>query len=148
MSSLPPKSVTNRLKALVHIAKADLGLSDEAYRTILASLTRKESTAGMGLSELNAVLNSFRAKGWMPKVKRSKLSRQIENSREQKKIWKLWYLLRDAGACDGTRKGLNAWLKKQTGVESIDWIVTYEAARPAIEGLKAWCKRVGAEVYE
>ncbi|WP_019500921.1 regulatory protein GemA [Pseudanabaena sp. PCC 6802] len=109
MSNAPPKGVTNRLKALVHIAKADLGLSDEAYRTILVSLTRKESTADMSLSELNTVLNSFRAKGWMPKVKRgASPPRRIENSREQKKIWKLWYLLRDAGACDGTRKGLNA----------------------------------------
>ena len=54
-------------KALLHIAKKELGLDDETYREILFDLTRKRSSKDMTATELQIVLAYFQEKGFKPK---------------------------------------------------------------------------------
>lgn len=137
----PPPEVLNRLKALIHCGKKDLNLSEVEYRALLSGVTGKDSCKDMDLADLNLVhatlvKRGFKSRGIAPKGKR-----EFVNSPEQKKIWKLWYLLRDHGKSDGSAKGLNAFLKKQTGIEKIEWLTDSKDCDKVIEGLKAWCRR-------
>ena len=139
----PPKQVGDRLKAMIHVAKKDLGLAEEDYRTVLFALTGKESCAEMSVVELNKVLEAFRAKGWIPKVKSS--TRNFDpnkNDPRLKKIWKLWYLLEESGKIKSPNaKALNAFCKKVAGVERMEWLQTSEQFEAVTEGLKAWLER-------
>jgi len=148
-----PKDVRNGLIGKIHIAKAELKLDDESYRTILFSLTGKESCKDMTLSQLNHVMDALVKRGYVVKVKRSPPAplnkggegkgKKIENSPAQKKIWALWFQLVDAGVVERSAKALNAFIKRQTGIEKIEWVNTAESEKAVIEALKA---RVAREV--
>lgn len=53
-----------RLLAKVHVAKKQLGLTEEIYRAILWERFRKESAGELILPELLALVEHFRSKGW------------------------------------------------------------------------------------
>ena len=55
--------------ALIHIAKADLGLDDETYRDVLWTVARVRSAADLDFAGRNKVLDHFKARGWKPKPK-------------------------------------------------------------------------------
>ncbi len=84
-----------------------------------------------------------------PKVKPINKSVKIpttkprDNDPRLGKIWKLFYLLRAHGKTNGSAKALNAFIKKQTGIEKMEWLKTPEEFESVIEGLKGWCKREG-----
>lgn len=50
----------------IHIAKAQLGLSDDEYQAILLSVTGKASSKEMSGAELDAVLREMKRLGWQP----------------------------------------------------------------------------------
>ena len=139
MSRSAPAGILKSMKAKIHVAKKELGLSDEAYRLVLESITGKDSTKSMTLGELDAVLEAFKSKGFKVTVKR----REVNNDPRLKKIWALWYALADAGKCDRTAKALNGFVKKQIGVENMNWLQFADQFEAVIEGLKAWCNREG-----
>ncbi len=53
------KNNLNKHKALIHIQKKELGLTDDEYRTILQSVTGKTSTSEMNYTELSKIINSL-----------------------------------------------------------------------------------------
>jgi phage gp16-like protein len=55
--------------AKIHIAKKDLGLSDEAYRDILHLHFQVDSAASLDERQATVLLNTFRARGWLAKQK-------------------------------------------------------------------------------
>lgn len=130
----------------IHIAKKDLGFSEERYRALLQGITGKDSCKDMTLSELDAVIKALQKEGFVVKVKKGGSKRSPVNSPEQKKIWAIWFSLVEAGKVTNSKGGLNAFIKRQTGIESIDWIKSSEDADKVIEGLKAIQKRVGARM--
>lgn len=125
----------------IHIAKADLKLDDDRYRAMLLGLTGKDSCKDMTLIELNQVYRQMEKDGFVVKVKKGKATRKPENTPEQKKIWAIWFSLVDGGKVTDSTRALNAFIKRQTGIESIDWVKSSADADKVIEGLKAIQKR-------
>lgn len=125
----------------IHIAKKDLGFSDDRYRALLQGITGKDSCKNMVLSELDAVLKALQKEGFVVKVRKGKATRKPENTPEQKKIWAIWFSLVDGGKVTDSTRALNAFIKRQTGIESIDWVKSSADADKVIEGLKAIQKR-------
>ncbi|MEO5341084.1 MAG: regulatory protein GemA [Magnetococcus sp. MYC-9] len=54
------------LRAKIHIAKKQLGMTDDEYRALLLGNTGKESTREMSQREMVAVLSAFVRLGWQP----------------------------------------------------------------------------------
>ena len=76
MGAVNFKPVNNgNLIAQVHIAKQQLGLSDEQYRDLLARYTGKTSCLEMNIQELRVVIGGFQAMGWVPGVPKASLTR-------------------------------------------------------------------------
>ncbi len=60
-----------------------------------------------------------------------------------KKIYALWGKLQKLGAVQSTDKtALDAFVKKYTGIDSVQWIAPEQQSR-IIEILKQWLKRIG-----
>ena len=130
----------NPLLAKVHIAKAQLGLDDEQYRDIVRRVTGKESASQCRYSQLVDLINEFKVLGWktvQKKAFRKALSDPV------KKIYALWGKLQKLGAVQSTDKtALDAFVKKYTGIDSVQWIAPEQQSR-IIEILKQWLKRIG-----
>lgn len=125
----------------IHVAKKELGLDDDRYRAMLIGITGKDSCKDMNLVELNKVYRQMEKDGFVIKVKKGKATREPENNAFQKKIWAIWFDLKEKGFVSGGTTALNKFIKRQTGVESIDWVKSKEIADPIIEGLKAMQRR-------
>jgi phage gp16-like protein len=129
------KGALDRIKTLIHVAKNDLKLDDEAYRTVLESLTGKSSTKEMTIAEMNKVMEAFESKGFVRQVKGK---RPAENCPQAKKIWAIWYQLAAKHGFEARAKNLNEFIKRQTGIEKIEWLQTPEQFAKVIEALKKW----------
>ena len=55
--------------AAIHMAKAQLGMADDAYRDILWSVARVRSAGDLDQAGRSKVLDHFRACGWKPVAK-------------------------------------------------------------------------------
>ena len=123
----------NPLLAKVHIAKAQLGLDDEQYRDIVRRVTGKESASQCRYSQLVDLINEFKMLGWKTKAK--KAFRKAPSD-PVKKIYALWGKLQKLGAVQSTDKtALDAFVKKYTGIDSVQWIAPEQQSR-IIEILK------------
>lgn len=132
-----------RLITLVQIGRRDLRLSDEVYRTILQAEGGADSSTQMGVRQLQAVLDKFKALGF--KVTASKAPRQGKGRRilsqapEDRKARAMWLTLHAIGQVrDPSEAALLAYVKRQTGVERLEWV---RDALPVVESLKAWLLR-------
>ncbi|MEM9118484.1 MAG: regulatory protein GemA [Cyanobacteria bacterium P01_F01_bin.56] len=150
-----PKDLAKGLLAKIHIAKKDLGLSDDEYRSLLEGCTGKRSCKGMSAPELNKVLARFRELGWVPKgqkgtgnrgqgtgKKRRKLKTDVSNLDEQgRKIVALWITLAQQKVIqDRSDTAMRAWLFRQFKVKRLEWLSVMQK-RQAIEQLKAMLER-------
>lgn len=130
----------NPLLAKVHIAKAQLGLDDEQYRDIVRRVTGKESASQCRYSQLVDLINEFKVLGWKTKAKKAFRKAPSDSV---KKIYALWGKLQKLGAVQSTDKtALDAFVKKYTGIDSVQWITPEQQSR-IIEILKQWLKRIG-----
>ena len=57
----------NAALAKIHMAKADLGIPDVAYRAILSRETGKRSAADLDAQGRGRILEHFRKLGWKPR---------------------------------------------------------------------------------
>jgi len=126
-----------QIRAIRHTAGAQL--DDADYRALLQRCAGvASSTQITSLARANAVLAEFRRLGIGNTAPRKALSPQ------QKKIWSLWQQLADAGLVrDRSMRGLVAWVKRQTGVDALDfmaWAQEYQVT----EALKRWLLRRAA----
>jgi len=60
------------LLAKVHIAKKDLGLDDETYRSVMERVTGRRSAGDCAVHELVRAVAELRRLGWSPTGKKSK----------------------------------------------------------------------------
>ena len=61
------KTDRSKLIQLIHIAKSQVGLSDEDYRAVLESTAKKSSCSDMTVFELNEVLKAMKKLGFRVK---------------------------------------------------------------------------------
>ncbi|HOT82285.1 MAG TPA: regulatory protein GemA [Candidatus Defluviicoccus seviourii] len=134
--------MSRALIAKVHIAKADLGLDDTAYRAVLARVTGKASSKGMSDGEMGDVLDEFKRLGWQPASPRAKAGRA--SGPYAKKAQALWIAAWNLGIVRSKDdRAMMAFVARQTGLSHARFLTDAADARKAIEALKSWIAREG-----
>lgn len=142
MSPLLDAKIKGR-KALIHVAKKQLGLDEDTYRALLLRITHADSCKDLNLGQLDAVVKELKAKGFV--VKGQKAGQAVASQPTAKKIRSLWLQLRDAGALrDSSERALVAFVKNQTQVDTLHWL-TPAQSYAVIERLKQWLARLPAK---
>lgn len=105
----------SKIIQLIHIAKSQIGLSDEDYRAVLESTAKKTSCSEMTLFELNEVLKAMKKLGF--KVKKLE-TREEEIGWDASKaqmdyIKGMW----ERVARDKSDRALYKFIKRITGAE-------------------------------
>jgi len=127
--------------AKVHIAKKELALSDDDYRAVLARVVAKDSAGACSPQELDRLLSEFKRLGWKPKTNGAASGAKTSGKPHVRKVYALWGELERSGALtNGSRPALQAFVQRQTGVSSPEWLTPVQANQ-VTEGLKAMLKR-------
>lgn len=128
-----------QLLAKIHIAKAQLGLDETAYRAILLR-HGAESAARLPTGKLVDVVEELKAKGWKDNPRRPKRAgrRRPAQGERAAKMRALWISLYHLGVVRSPEEAsLAAWVKRMTRVDDPGWL-SPEQAQGVIEGLKEW----------
>lgn len=136
--------------AKIHIAKKELGLTDEAYRDMLHLHFQVASAKDLKPQQVVVLLNKFRAKGWRPKfnvkngnkgIGKSANFKEITgpNARQKKYILALWNAL----GYDVAK--LDARCKKQFGVERFEWLKDEHDLFVLVTDLRQRCMNIGID---
>ena len=131
--------------AKIHIAKKQLGLDDDTYRDMLERVTSKRSSKGMNNKQHTAVLDEFKRLGWKSDFKRKRGGGSLTGP-YAKKLQALWIAGWNLGLVDNRKDAaLIAFVKRQTGIQSMAWLRDPEDADKAVEALKKWLERGGVD---
>lgn len=130
----------NARRRAIFAAARDAGLDEDDRRAVQLRVTGKPSLTGMTAADMDKVLVAIRGTGT------AKRDRPVGSTRAHVgKIWALWWSLYWLRAVDQPEeKALNAWVKRQTGVDAARFL-DHKAAVAVIEALKAWAAREGVE---
>lgn len=132
--------------AKIHIAKKELGLTDEVYRDILKARFRKDSSAKLTPSQAFALIRHFERLGWKPSRQPTLPGMNIPSDPQSKKILALWIELHQQKVVrDNSDRALMAFVKRQTGKDHLKWCTPYDK-NTVIEALKDWAKREKVDV--
>lgn len=105
----------SKIIQLIHIAKSQIGLSDEDYRAILEGMTKKTSCSEMNVFELKEVLDAMKKLGF--KIKRLETKEEEigwDTSKAQMDYIKgMWELV----ARDKSDRALYKFIKRITGAD-------------------------------
>ncbi|MDH4317916.1 MAG: regulatory protein GemA [Desulfobulbaceae bacterium] len=133
--------------AKIHIAKKDLGLSEEEYRDILQNRFGKQSSADLSQPQADQLIRHFQSLGWKPKQKSLPgFGGSLASDPMSRKIRALWLELANGGVVrNRSEKALLTFVKGQVKVERLEWASTAQKAQ-IIEALKDWGKREGVNL--
>lgn len=132
-----------RLIAMIHCAKRDLGLDEDAYRATLVRVGGAGSCSGMGIEGLERVVEDFKRKGFTPRV--GSAQRKLSKKPQVRKIYALWGHLKKLGVLHSPNDvALRAFTKNLTEVDNPEWLTPAQANK-VIESLKTWVARVERE---
>jgi phage gp16-like protein len=131
----------------IHIAKKDLSLDDETYRSMLWTCARVHSSAELDHAGRAKVLDHLKARGWKPKpAAKSKSSVKLSNEPQHKMIRGLWLQLHANGiVIDPSEKAIARFIKNQTKIDRLEWLSGRQASQ-IIERLKSWLSRTSQKV--
>ena len=140
--------------AAIHTLKSKLRLSDDDYRALLCNITGKRSSKALSAAELLRVRNHMQALGEHMGVLVAQRQRPLPAetfakakaaaSPRERKVWALWNQLhRDGVIQNHSAPALNAWVKRQVGVDALRFCNTAQLDS-CIEGLKAMHARGSA----
>lgn len=135
--------------AQIHIAKKDLAMDEESYRSVILQVTKdkKNSAASLTASELIALVAKFKELGWSPKPPKASKKTAAAQDFRSKRIWlinKLWGELGTAGALtDPSTDALDNFCKKRMLGDKLEWASSQEL-NTIVDALKGWQKREAA----
>lgn len=136
----------NNVYKLLRVGKEQLGWDDEFYYGIwlpMQGATLKDgrySASTLSIGQLFQAVEDMKKKGF--KVKQKPSNRPLADDPQSKKIRALWLELHHAGAVrNPSETALAAYVKRQTGVEALQWLDGRQAAQ-VIEALKKWQMRL------
>ncbi len=127
-------------RKLIHVAKRQLGLDEETYRTVLRTVGGAASTKDMDMTHLIRVLDHLKRAGFQVKPKGQPGARNIYIDSEQaRKVRALWLFLHTLGVVqDPSEKALAEFVKRIAHVDDLRFVRDYV---PLIEALKKWAMR-------
>ena len=129
----------NRELGAIHIAKKQLGLNEDEYRSLLEAWTGKTSAAKLNQTERRQVIEYFRQMGF--RRVGGGLTIADDDKPLTKKIKMLWLELHRAGKVEKpSQAALNAYCRRMTKIDNVAWLPPAKA-NIVIEGLKAWLQR-------
>lgn len=135
---------------IIHIAKDQLALDDDTYRSLLGAVVPgKSSCRDMTISELQNVIKALEAKGFKSKHQRRSKRRMSAPSDVSLKIRAIWKTMFTEGFVrDGSDIGLDRFVRRHTrlknggeGVSSLEWLHG-DSEENFLESLKQWHIRV------
>lgn len=133
----------NPMLAKIHIARKDLGLSEDSYRDILYRITGQRSASGLSNALLTNTLDEFKRLGFKTPLKeRSRaVSRPLANAPHATKIRALWLSLYHLGIIvDPSEAALAKFVQRQTKIAALQWLKPSQSDK-VIEALKKWATR-------
>lgn len=131
---------------VIHIARRDLHLDDDTYRSLLGAVVPgKSSCREMTIIELQNVIQALEAKGFKSKPLRRSKRRMSAPSDVSLKIRAIWKTMFNEGFIqDGSDIALDHFVQRQTrirnggaGVSSLEWLRA-DAEDNLLESLKQW----------
>lgn len=143
------KTARNIMIAKIHLAKNQLGLDDDTYRSIIRQAVGKDSSSKCTDKQLIKVVEALKAKGWKddkPQKKGDRTTKErkaYENTNKPSisKIYALWGVLQRSGKIKSKDKAaLDAFVKKYTDIDHVQWLDEQQAQK-IIEMLKQWIAR-------
>lgn len=145
MSKSPAQQRKDEL-ALIHIAKAELGLDDGTYRDLLDAWTGEVSAGDMSEGQRHTAIENFKKMGFVPESDREERLEVAEGDKPHvQKIKGLWLLLHDEGAVQNpSLDSLNSFVQRMADVDHVAWVPPAEAPT-VIEALKGWYERETTE---
>lgn len=121
--------------AAIHVAKRDLGLDEETYRTMLFTVVGKDSLRDMSPAEHNRVLTHMRGKG--APSGQGKLAGPYAA-----KLQALWISGWHLGVVrNKSDQALLAFVQGRTGIDHTRFLRNAADARKAVEALKGMLER-------
>jgi len=127
--------------AKIKIGQKQLGMTDDAYRDMLMDRYQKNSAATLSFQELVDLVAHLQALGAQYTSKQIASKSQQIRDPQSRLIRSLWLQLHDAGLVrDPSEAAIAAYVKRQTGVESLAWLSSPQASS-VIESLKQWLAR-------
>ena len=138
--------------AAIHVLKGKLRLTDDDYRALLIQLTGHSSSKAMTQPQRRTVrehLQRLAARMGIeqPATRQRPLpdaqfaQAKAAASPRERKVWALWHQLHRDGLVDNpSAAALNAWVKRQVGVDALRFC-TGPQLDTLIEALKAWGDR-------
>ena len=142
---------TDHIKA-IHVLKGKLRLSDDDYRALLIQLTGHSSSKAMTQAQRRTVREHLQrlaahmgieqpATRQRPLPDAQFAQAKAAASPRERKVWALWHQLHRDGLVDNpSAAALNAWVKRQVGVDALRFC-TGPQLDTLIEALKAWGDR-------
>lgn len=147
--------------AKIHIARKDLHLDEDTYRTIIRDVGGAKSGSSSDLTATGRarILAHFQSKGWKPKrtCRRRPAADKaagMATDAQIKMIRGIWIRLANAGVVKARDEaGLRAWVRSATrrhhparaGYHAVEFLPR-EVARDVIEQLKQWAHRCDVSV--
>ncbi|WP_176724160.1 regulatory protein GemA [Desulfoplanes formicivorans] len=125
--------------AKIHIAKKDLGLSDDAYRAILAEVGGAESAGDLDSYGLTRVVAHMRKLGFEPRRSKQNGALPADKASQIKRIWAQCYSL--GRPVPEYADGL---ARKMWGVDRVVWC-SHDQLQSMTAALAYQQRREGAE---
>lgn len=130
--------------AAIHVAKKQLGLDEDTYRAKLQLIVGKSSVKDMSEAERQNVLQVFRNEGFKPASKPRPDGRKKLSGPYAGKLQALWIAGWNLGIfAERDDSALVAFVKRQTGLDAVQFVRYPDDAKKAIEALKAIITREG-----
>lgn len=113
--------------AAIHVAKKALGWDDDTYRDIMFTVCRVRSSADMDFTGRKRFLQHLRACQQQMGIAPRGDFKPAPWSPQLRALWSLWQRLADAKLVhERNRDALQAWVKRQTGVDRLEWLTTQQ----------------------
>ena len=130
--------------AAIHVAKKALGWDDDTYRDSMFTVCRVRSAALMDFTERKRFLAHLQACQRQMGIKPRGDLQPRPWSPPLRALWSRWQQLADAGLVhDRSRDALQAWVKRQAGVDRLEWLTNHQLDA-VLASAKLWLARACA----
>lgn len=127
--------------AAIHVAKKALHWDDDTYRDIMFSVCCVRSSAELDFTSRKRFLAHLRSCLDKQGPAAAPVREKPQWGTSERRLWSLWQQLADAGLVkDRTRPALDTWVKRQTGVDRLEWLTAAQKSM-VIDSAKRWLAR-------